>query len=84
MSKIEDLEESLKAALHQKQVLDRRLDSQLKLAQEEFRKQQRLHKQEMEAVVARKQQLEKMNRHLLGLEFRFSVSLMRKSQSKSM
>lgn len=40
------------------------MDSQLKLAQEQLRKQQRQHKQEMEAVVARKQQLEEMNHHL--------------------
>lgn len=64
LSKIEDLEERLKDALLQKQILDLRLASQVSLAQEELRKQTRLHKQEVEAVVARKQQLEELNRHL--------------------
>uniref|UniRef100_H3DI21 Progesterone immunomodulatory binding factor 1 n=1 Tax=Tetraodon nigroviridis TaxID=99883 RepID=H3DI21_TETNG len=64
MSKVEDLEERLNDALHQKQVLGLRLDSQLKLSQEENRKQQSLHKQEMEAVLARQQQLEGINRRL--------------------
>lgn len=54
-SKTEELEERLADVLHQKQ------GGQLHLAQEELRKQQRLHKQKMEAVLARKQQLEEMN-----------------------
>uniref|UniRef100_A0A3Q0RC72 Progesterone immunomodulatory binding factor 1 n=1 Tax=Amphilophus citrinellus TaxID=61819 RepID=A0A3Q0RC72_AMPCI len=64
MSKIEELEERLNDALHQKQVLALRLDSQLKLAQEENRKQQVLRKQEMEAILLRQQQLEETNRQL--------------------
>uniref|UniRef100_A0A7N8XMS5 Progesterone immunomodulatory binding factor 1 n=1 Tax=Mastacembelus armatus TaxID=205130 RepID=A0A7N8XMS5_9TELE len=64
MSKIEELEERLNDALHQKQVLALRLDSQLKLAQEENRKQQALRKQEMEAILLRQQQLEETNRQL--------------------
>uniref|UniRef100_A0A7N6AA95 Progesterone immunomodulatory binding factor 1 n=1 Tax=Anabas testudineus TaxID=64144 RepID=A0A7N6AA95_ANATE len=64
MSKIEELEERLNDALHQKQVLTLRLDSQLKLTQEENRKQQALRKQEMDAILLRQQQLEETNRHL--------------------
>uniref|UniRef100_A0A671TUK7 Progesterone immunomodulatory binding factor 1 n=1 Tax=Sparus aurata TaxID=8175 RepID=A0A671TUK7_SPAAU len=64
MSKIEELEERLNDALHQKQVFALRLDSQLKLAQEENRKQQVLRKQEMEAILLRQQQLEETNRQL--------------------
>lgn len=93
---MEDLEERLNDALHQKQLLGLRLDGQLKLTQEEnrymaereggehgrsqpsentwhlspvrcliiTRKQQSLHKQEMEAAVARQQQLEAISRRL--------------------
>uniref|UniRef100_A0A3B4V170 Progesterone immunomodulatory binding factor 1 n=1 Tax=Seriola dumerili TaxID=41447 RepID=A0A3B4V170_SERDU len=64
MSKIEELEERLNDAIHQKQVFALRLDSQLKLAQEENRKQQVLRKQEMEAIQLRQQQLEETNRQL--------------------
>ncbi|TNM99627.1 hypothetical protein fugu_012660 [Takifugu bimaculatus] len=64
MSKVEELEERLNDALHLKQVLALRLDSQLKVAQEDNRKQQSLHKREMEAVLARQQQLEEMNHRL--------------------
>ncbi|MED6288311.1 Progesterone-induced-blocking factor 1, partial [Characodon lateralis] len=64
MSKVEELEEKLNDALHQKQVLSLKLDSQLKLAQEENRKQQALRKQEMETILLRQQQLEETNRQL--------------------
>lgn len=64
MSKIEELEERLNDAIHQKQVLALRLDSQMKLAQEENRKQQVLRKQEMETILLRQQQLEETNRQL--------------------
>ncbi|XP_041867119.1 progesterone-induced-blocking factor 1 [Melanotaenia boesemani] len=64
MSKVEELEEKLNDTLHQKQVLNLRLDSQLKLAQEEHRKQQTLRKQEMETILLRQQQLEETNRQL--------------------
>uniref|UniRef100_A0A3B3DBV3 Progesterone immunomodulatory binding factor 1 n=1 Tax=Oryzias melastigma TaxID=30732 RepID=A0A3B3DBV3_ORYME len=64
MTKVEELEEKLNDALHQKQVLTMRLDSQLKLAQEDNRKQQALRKQEMEAILLRQQQLEETNRRL--------------------
>ncbi|CAL1577649.1 unnamed protein product [Knipowitschia caucasica] len=64
MTKVEELEERLNDALHQKQVLSLRLDSQLKLAQEENNKQQVLRKQEMETIMMRQKQLEETNRQL--------------------
>ncbi|KAI9535543.1 hypothetical protein NQZ68_003097 [Dissostichus eleginoides] len=64
MSKVEELEERLNDAIHQKQMFALRLDSQLKLNQEENRKQQTLRKQEMEAILLRQQQLEETNRQL--------------------
>ncbi|XP_068424244.1 progesterone-induced-blocking factor 1 [Clinocottus analis] len=75
MSKVEELEERLNDALHQKQVLALRLDSQLKLTQEENRKQQALRKQEMEAILLRQQQLEETNQNLCekGGELRRSL-----------
>ncbi|XP_016523465.1 progesterone-induced-blocking factor 1 isoform X3 [Poecilia formosa] len=64
MSKVEELEEKLNDAIHQKQVLSLKLDSQLKLAQEENKKQQALRKQEMETILLRQRQLEETNRQL--------------------
>uniref|UniRef100_A0A8C5BIG3 Progesterone immunomodulatory binding factor 1 n=1 Tax=Gadus morhua TaxID=8049 RepID=A0A8C5BIG3_GADMO len=64
LTSIEESEERLNDALHQKQVLALRLDSQLKLAQEENRKQQSLRKQEMDGILQRQQQLEETNRQL--------------------
>ncbi|KAM6956355.1 progesterone-induced-blocking factor 1 [Aplochiton taeniatus] len=64
LTKVEELEERLNDALHQKQLLALRLDNQLKLAQDESRKQQALRKQEMEAILQRQQQLEETNRQL--------------------
>nr|XP_020494849.1 progesterone-induced-blocking factor 1 [Labrus bergylta] len=64
MSKIDELQERLGDALHQKHVLEMRLDNQLKLTQEESKKQQALRKQEMDAILKRQQQLEETNRQL--------------------
>ncbi|XP_062865690.1 progesterone-induced-blocking factor 1 isoform X2 [Trichomycterus rosablanca] len=64
LTKIEELEEQLNDALHQKQVLTLRLDSQLKLQQDENRKQQALRKQEMDSILLRQKQLEETNRQL--------------------
>ncbi|XP_057703771.1 progesterone-induced-blocking factor 1 isoform X2 [Corythoichthys intestinalis] len=61
MSKLEELEERLNDALHQKQVLALRLDSELKLAQEDNRKQQALRKKEVDGILLRQQQLEEAN-----------------------
>ncbi|KAA0722223.1 Progesterone-induced-blocking factor 1 [Triplophysa tibetana] len=64
LTKIDELEERLNDALHQKQVLTLRLDSQLKLQQDENRKQQALRKQEMDTIMLRQKQLEETNSHL--------------------
>uniref|UniRef100_A0A8K9WXJ6 Progesterone immunomodulatory binding factor 1 n=1 Tax=Oncorhynchus mykiss TaxID=8022 RepID=A0A8K9WXJ6_ONCMY len=64
LTKTEELEERLNVALHQKQVLALRLDSQLQLTQDERRKQQALRKQEMDGILLRQKQLEETNRQL--------------------
>ncbi|XP_061083215.1 progesterone-induced-blocking factor 1 isoform X1 [Conger conger] len=64
LTKIEELEERLNDTLHQKQLLALRLDSQLKLQQEDSRKQQAFRKQEMEGILQRQKQLEETNRQL--------------------
>ncbi|XP_051558882.1 progesterone-induced-blocking factor 1-like [Myxocyprinus asiaticus] len=64
LTKIEELEERLNDAIHQKQLLALRLDSQLKLQQDENRKQQALRKQEMDTIMLRQKQLEETNQQL--------------------
>ncbi|NWI45769.1 PIBF1 factor, partial [Picathartes gymnocephalus] len=64
LTKIEELEEKLNDAIHQKQLLSLRLDSQLALQQEEARKHQALMKQEMETILLRQKQLEETNHQL--------------------
>ncbi|XP_005037868.1 PREDICTED: progesterone-induced-blocking factor 1 [Ficedula albicollis] len=64
LTKIEELEEKLNDATHQKQLLSLRLDSQLALQQEDARKHQALMKQEMETVLLRQKQLEETNYQL--------------------
>ncbi|XP_062492860.1 progesterone-induced-blocking factor 1 isoform X2 [Pezoporus occidentalis] len=64
LTKIEELEEKLNDAVHQKKLLSLRLDSQLALQQEDSRKHQALMKQEMETILLRQKQLEETNRQL--------------------
>lgn len=64
LTKIEELEEKLNDALHQKQVLTLRLDSQLTFQQKDARKYQELMKQEMETILLRQKQLEETNLQL--------------------
>ncbi|NXU08991.1 PIBF1 factor, partial [Pardalotus punctatus] len=64
LTKIEELEEKLNDALHQKQLLSLRLDSQMALQQEDARKHQALMKQEMETILLRQKQLEETNHQL--------------------
>ncbi|NXL88851.1 PIBF1 factor, partial [Alectura lathami] len=64
LTKIEELEEKLNDAIHQKKLLSLRLDSQLALQQEDARKQQAVMKQEMETVLLRQKQLEETNHQL--------------------
>ncbi|XP_042694982.1 progesterone-induced-blocking factor 1 isoform X3 [Centrocercus urophasianus] len=64
LTKIEELEEKLNDAIHQKQLLSLRLDSQLALQQEDARKHQALMRQEMETILLRQKQLEETNHQL--------------------
>ncbi|NXM77062.1 PIBF1 factor, partial [Serilophus lunatus] len=64
LTKIEELEEKLNDAIHEKQLLSLQLDSQLALQQEDARKYQALMKQEMETVLLRQKQLEETNHQL--------------------
>ncbi|NXM42651.1 PIBF1 factor, partial [Gymnorhina tibicen] len=64
LTKIEELEEKLNDAVHQKQLLSLRLDSQLALQQEDARKHQALMKHEMETILLRQKQLEETNHQL--------------------
>ncbi|XP_057350546.1 progesterone-induced-blocking factor 1 isoform X3 [Manis pentadactyla] len=61
LTKIEELEEKLNDALHQKQLLTLRLDNQLTFQQKDARKYQELMKQEMETILLRQKQLEETN-----------------------
>ncbi|KAH0624464.1 hypothetical protein JD844_031927 [Phrynosoma platyrhinos] len=64
LTKIEELEEKLNDALHEKKLLSLRLDNQLALQQEDARKHQELMKQEIETILLRQKQLEKNNHQL--------------------
>ncbi|KAM5288063.1 progesterone-induced-blocking factor 1 [Ctenodactylus gundi] len=64
LTKIEELEEKLNDALHQKQLLTLRLDNQLTFQQKDARKYQELMKKEMETILLRQKQLEETNRQL--------------------
>ncbi|KAM7321238.1 hypothetical protein ACRRTK_019330 [Alexandromys fortis] len=61
---IEELEEKLNDALHQKQLLTLRLDNQLTIQQKDAKKYQELMKQEMETILLRQKQLEETNQQL--------------------
>ncbi|BFZ15223.1 hypothetical protein BsWGS_18261 [Bradybaena similaris] len=61
LQQMEELDEKLHDALHQKQMLQTRLESELQIQSEEARKRQELFKRELEAVRARQQQLEGAN-----------------------
>lgn len=64
ITKIEELEEKLNDALHQKQLLTLRLDNQLTIQQKDSKKYQELMKQEMETILLRQKQLEETNYQL--------------------
>ncbi|XP_050000546.1 progesterone-induced-blocking factor 1 [Alexandromys fortis] len=64
LTKIEELEEKLNDALHQKQLLTLRLDNQLTIQQKDAKKYQELMKQEMETILLRQKQLEETNQQL--------------------
>ncbi|XP_051016864.1 progesterone-induced-blocking factor 1 [Acomys russatus] len=64
LTKIEELEEKLNDALHQKQLLTLRLENQLTIQQKDAKKYQELMKQEMETILLRQKQLEETNHQL--------------------
>lgn len=64
LTKIEELEEKLNDALHQKQLLTLRLDNQLTIQQKDAKKYQELMKQEMDTILLRQKQLEETNQQL--------------------
>ncbi|XP_078402116.1 progesterone-induced-blocking factor 1 [Cetorhinus maximus] len=64
LTKIEDLEERLNDSLHQKQLLQVRLENQLKVQQDDARRRQDLRKQEMETILERQKLLEETNQQL--------------------
>uniref|UniRef100_A0A4W3HWW7 Progesterone immunomodulatory binding factor 1 n=1 Tax=Callorhinchus milii TaxID=7868 RepID=A0A4W3HWW7_CALMI len=64
LTQIEDLEEKLNDSLHQKQLLQVRLENQLKIQQEDARRRQDLRKQELETILERQKQLEQTNKQL--------------------
>ena len=61
MQKIEELEERLSDALHQKQILQARLESQLKIQQDEARRRQDLIQKELENILKKQKVLENAN-----------------------
>ncbi|KAK3597678.1 hypothetical protein CHS0354_040054 [Potamilus streckersoni] len=64
LQRVEELEEKLQDALHQKQILQARLESQLTIQQDEARRRQELIKNELEEVRQKQRQLEGTNERL--------------------
>ncbi|XP_061163800.1 progesterone-induced-blocking factor 1-like isoform X2 [Saccostrea echinata] len=64
LNKVEELEEKLNDALHQKQILAARLESQLAIQEQESKRRQDLIKGEMEEVRQRQKHLEATNERL--------------------
>ncbi|XP_014778353.1 progesterone-induced-blocking factor 1 [Octopus bimaculoides] len=61
MQRTEELEEKLNEALYQKQILQTRLESEIRIQQEEFKRYQDSMKKELEDVVKKQHQLESSN-----------------------
>lgn len=66
MNKIDDLEEKLSDATYSKQILKARLESQLKLKEDEANAQKKKLNDELDEIKKRQKQLEKENATLLG------------------
>ncbi|KAM9319393.1 progesterone-induced-blocking factor 1 [Gastrophryne carolinensis] len=64
LTKIEELEEKLNDAVHQKQLLALKLETQTKIQQEDSRRDQEIKKKEMETILQRLKQSEETNRQL--------------------
>lgn len=61
LQKVDELEERLNDALHQKQILQARLESQLNIQQQDSKRRQELIKNELEDVRQRQKHLESVN-----------------------
>lgn len=64
LQKVEELEEKLHDALHEKQILTARLESQLGIQEQESRRRQELIKSELEDLRQRQRHLESTNERL--------------------
>ena len=64
IQKIEELEEKLSDALHQKQILQARLETQLKIQQEEARRRHEIIQKELDTILKRQHHLEATNERL--------------------
>ena len=64
MQTAEDLEDRLSDALHQKQILQAKLESQLQIQQEESRKQHEQIQRELDTILKRQHELEATNERL--------------------
>lgn len=64
LQRVEELEERLHDALHQKQILTARLESQLSIQEQESKRRQNLVKEELEDVRQKQKQLEATNEML--------------------
>jgi progesterone-induced-blocking factor 1 len=64
LNKVEELEEKLNDALHQKQILAARLESQLAIQEQESKRRQDLIRDELEEVRQRQKHLESTNERL--------------------
>ena len=64
MQKVEELEEQLQETKHQKQILQARLESQLKIQQDESRRRQEQIQKELDTILKRQHQLEGTNERL--------------------
>nr|DBA33044.1 TPA: hypothetical protein GDO54_000779 [Pyxicephalus adspersus] len=64
LTKIEELEEKLNDAVHQKQILTLKLETQNKIQQEDVRRDQEIKKKELETILQRLKQSEETNRQL--------------------
>ena len=64
MQKVEDLEEKLGESQHQRQILQARLESELKIHQSESHKRQEIVQHELDSILKRQKQLEETNQRL--------------------
>ena len=74
LQKVDELEEKLHDEMHQKQILQARLESQLTIQQEESKRRQELIKNELEDVRQKQRHLEATNERLYAYFFFFCTT----------